>query len=447
MVKKHTVNFTEGSVNGKLFRFALPFYGSMLLQLLFNAADLMVVGRYASHEALAAVGATSSLVHLLINLLMGMSVGTSVVAAQYFGAKDFTRLNQTTHTSMTAGVIAGVLISVVGYFAPRTFLEMMGTPPDVLEYAVVYMRILFLGMPFLQIFNVGSAVLRAVGDTKRPMYILLIAGLFNLLMNMFFVIRCHMDVDGVAYATVLSRILSALMICVALGRTGEGLTLRLRELRVNFRILGRILYIGIPAGIRGSCFSFSNVLIVTSINSFGSFCVAGCSADIALEGMVCAWSGSISNATIAFVGQNFGAKKIDRIKKCVAGALAMGVLGMMILGWSGYAFGRQLISLFNSNPEVIAWGLQRMRIVFLTYFIFNIQDVFGGVLSGMGHSVLNTAIMILGICGFRILWIFFALPHNNTLGFLMLSYPLSWVVTDVMLGVYLLCVLKKCKFN
>ncbi|MCQ2396907.1 MAG: polysaccharide biosynthesis C-terminal domain-containing protein, partial [Lentisphaeria bacterium] len=311
--------------------------------------------------------------------------------------------------------------------------------------AIVYMRILFLGMPFLQIFNIGSAVLRAVGDTKRPMYILLIAGLFNLLMNMFFVIRCNMDVDGVAYATVLSRILSAIMVCVVLSRTGEGVTLSFRELCMDFRILGRILYIGVPAGIRGSCFSFSNVIIMTSINSFGSYCVAGCAADIALEGMVCTWSGSVSTATISFVGQNYGAKKYDRIRKCIAGALTMGILGMMILGFGGYAFGESLIGLFNNDQTVIDWGMQRMRIVFLTYFIFNIQDVFGGVLSGMGRSVLNTIIRSMGSCGFRSLWVFDALPHDNTLQFLMLSYPLSWVVTNIMLGVYLFCVLKKYK--
>lgn len=418
-----------GPLLGKILLFSVPLMLSGILQLLFNAADIVVVGQFAGNEALAAVGSTGSLNNLIVNVFMGLSIGTSIMVARYYGAQDWKSIREIVHTSMLVSFICGVALIFIGIFLAAPLLELMGTPPECLDQAVLYMRIIFIGMPAQMVYNFGAAILRAVGDTRRPLLFLLAAGIVNVLLNLFFVIVFHMDTAGVALATIISQSISAVLVVLCLMRSHTPYRLRFRRLRVRKAQLLQIIRVGLPAGIQGAVFSVSNVLIQSSINSFGSLAVGGNTAASNIEGFVYTSMNSLYQASLSFTSQNVGAGKLQRVVpillRCLGVVLTVGV------GLSGLAllFNHQLLGIYSSDQEVIRYGLGRLEVVCATYFLCGMMDVVCGSVRGLGSSVVPTIVSLTGACGLRILWIYTIFAENRTLFFLYLSYPITWVIT------------------
>ena len=419
----------NGPLLGKILLFSVPLMLSGILQLLFNAADIVVVGQFAGNEALAAVGSTGSLNNLIVNVFMGLSIGTSIMVARYYGAQDWKSIREIVHTSMLVSFICGVALIFIGIFLAAPLLELMGTPPECLDQAVLYMRIIFIGMPSQMVYNFGAAILRAVGDTRRPLLFLLAAGIVNVLLNLFFVIVFHMDTAGVALATIISQSISAVLVVLCLMRSHAPYRLRFRRLRVRKAQLLQIIRVGLPAGIQGAVFSVSNVLIQSSINSFGSLAVGGNTAASNIEGFVYTSMNSLYQASLSFTSQNVGAGKLQRVVpillRCLGVVLTVGV------GLSGLAllFNHQLLGIYSSDQEVIRYGLGRLEVVCATYFLCGMMDVVCGSVRGLGSSVVPTIVSLTGACGLRILWIYTIFAENRTLFFLYLSYPITWVIT------------------
>lgn len=436
--RSYEMNMCEGPLLPKILSFTFPLIASGVLQLMFNAADMIVAGRYAGPIALAAVGATSSLINLLINVFMGLSVGANVLVAHYYGAKREKDLSDTIHTSITLSLICGIILLFIGLILSEPLLRLMGTPEDVLPHSVDYMRIYFLGMPVMLLYNFGSAILRAVGDTKRPLYYLTFAGVINVLFNLFFVIKLSMGVKGVAYATVISQTISAFLIIRCLIKNTGMCNLSLRKLCIKWDKTKRIMRVGLPAGFQGAVFSISNVLIQSSVNSFGSIAVAGNTAASNLEGFVYNSMNAFSQTAISFSGQNMGAHKIDRVKRtavlCQICVFATG----LILGMAGFIFGGSLLSIYTTEQTVIEFGLKRMSIIFTTYFLCGMMDSMVGSLRGMGYSIMPMIVSLLGACVFRIIWIFTIFRANPTPQILYVSYPISWGLTFT---IHLICFL------
>ncbi len=427
--KKYEIDMCEGPLLGKILLFALPLMLSGVLQLLFNAADVIVVGRFTGHEALAAVGSTGALINLLINIFIGLSVGTNVLAANYYGARKERQVSETVHTSVLTSLISGCILIVIGLFLAKPLLTLMGTPADVLDQAALYMRIYFLGMPVIMLYNFGSAILRAIGDTRRPLYFLLLAGIINVCLNLLFVIRFGMGVAGVALATVISQAVSAGLIVHALTASEGCFRLDLRKLHIYPARLKQMIRIGLPAGMQGAIFSISNVLIQSSINSFGSVAMAGSTAASNIEGFVYTAMNSLHQTSLSFTSQNYGAGKIGRINRILLLCLASVSVVGIVLGNGAYLFGRQLLSIYSSDPQVISYGLIRLAYVCAPYFTCGAMDVFVGSLRGMGYSVMPMLVSLTGACAFRVLWIFTVFRWSHTLETLFISYVISWVLT------------------
>ncbi len=429
MRRSFEIDMCNGPLLGKILLFSVPLMLSGILQLLFNAADIVVVGRFAGNEALAAVGSTGSLNNLIVNVFMGLSIGTSIMVARYYGAQDWKSIREIVHTSMLVSFICGVALIFIGIFLAAPLLELMGTPPECLDQAVLYMRIIFIGMPAQMVYNFGAAILRAVGDTRRPLLFLLAAGIVNVLLNLFFVIVFHMDTAGVALATIISQSISAVLVVLCLMRSHTPYRLRFRRLRVRKAQLLQIIRVGLPAGIQGAVFSVSNVLIQSSINSFGSLAVGGNTAASNIEGFVYTSMNSLYQASLSFTSQNVGAGKLQRVVpillRCLGVVLTVGV------GLSGLAllFNHQLLGIYSSDQEVIRYGLGRLEVVCATYFLCGMMDVVCGSVRGLGSSVVPTIVSLTGACGLRILWIYTIFADNRTLFFLYLSYPITWVIT------------------
>lgn len=438
--KRYEMDMTTGALLPKVLVFSGPLILSGILQLLYNAADIIVVGRFASEQALAAVGSTGSLINLLVNVFMGLSVGASVVIARAYGAGDLPMVRQGVHTAITVAGVSGLVVGVMGVVLARPLLEMMNNPPDVIDLSTLYVRIYFCGMPFNMLYNFGAAILRAQGDTRRPLYYLMISGLVNVLLNLLLVIGFKLSVMGVAVATVVSQIISSCLVLVCLIRSDGPTHLDVRSLRIRWNILKDILRVGLPAGLQGSLFSVSNVLIQSSINSFGSIAVAGNSAAANLEGFVYTAMNSLHQADLTFASQNYGAKAYGRVRRtmwvCLGTVLTIG-LGM---GMLFYALGTPLLSLYNDNPEVIRYGLLRMGIILPTYFLCGMMDVMVGQLRGIGYSIMPMIVSLTGACLLRIVWIMtiFAVPAYHTLRVLYISYPVSWLAT---FAIHMLCYL------
>lgn len=431
MNKKYEIDMCSGSVFGKMLLFALPLMCSSILQLLFNAADIVVVGRFAGDNALAAVGSNTALINLLTNLFVGLSVGSNVLTAQYYGAKKDSDLKETVHTSMLLSICSGVLLTVVGLVGARGLLELMQAPPEVLELAALYLRIYFLGMTSMMVYNFGSAILRAVGDTKRPLYYLLAAGIVNVVLNLFFVIACHMGVAGVGAATVISQTISALLVVRCLVREQGGIHLELKELAISKDKLGKIMQIGLPAGFQGTVFSLSNVVIQSAVNSFGNIAVAGNSAAANIEGFVYMAMNAFHQATISFTSQNFGARQYRRIYKILfAGELCVVITGLL-LGNLAVFFGNALLGIYSPSAEVIAAGMVRMKFICTVYALCGIMDVLVGALRGIGYSIIPMIVSLIGACGLRLLWIatVFQIPEYHSLSTVYISYPITWTIT------------------
>ena len=442
---RYEMNMAEGALLPKVLMFSLPLIASGILQLLFNAADMMVVGSFAyqnQKEALAAIGSTGSLINLMVNVFMGLSVGGSVCVARAYGANDSQQVHRGVHTSITLALISGVLVAFFGFIFCRPLLSMMGNPE--LDLATTYMRIYFLGMPFNMLYNFGAAILRAVGDTRRPLIYLLIAGVVNVILNFVMVSVFRMDVAGVAIATVASQIVSAVLVLTCLIRTDSSIHLDLKSLRIYKQQLLRILNVGLPAGLQGSLFSISNVLIQSSVNSFGTIAVAGNSIGGNLEGFVYTSMNAVHQASLTFASQNLGAGEIRRVRKSVWVCIATVAVIGLVMGNLFYLFGRPLLALYNNDPTpdpetmmtVIDYGMKRLAYMLPLYCLCGLMDVVVGSLRGIGYSIMPMIVSLTGACLFRVVWILTVFAANRSLDVLYLSYPLSWALT---FGVHLLC--------
>jgi len=431
--KKYEIDMTRGAILPKLLQFALPLMLSSMLQLLFNAADVVVVGRFAGDNALAAVGSNSALVNLLVNLFVGLSVGASILASRYYGAGEKEALRQTVHTAMMTGLLGGILLAVIGFLSAETLLTWMQSPEEVRRLAAIYLRIYFLGMPANLLYNYGAALLRAVGDTRRPLYYLTFAGIVNVTLNLFFVIVCEWSVAGVAIATVISQCLSAFLVLRCMIRDTGSMHLELRQLRIYSARLKQILLVGVPAGINGILFSLSNVVIQSYINSFGETVVAGNAAAMNVECFAFVASNAISQATIAFISQNYGAGRYDRLNPVVVRALACGVFAGGGMGILIAAAGPYLLRIFSDSSIVISIGAERMQIICGLYFLCSFMDVLVGAIRGLGYSVMPTLVSLVGICGLRVAWtaVLFRLPIVLTVEMIYWSYPATWIVTII----------------
>lgn len=438
MANRYEIDMCNGPLFGKIIMYTLPLIAAGILQLLFNTADMVVVGRYAGSNALGAVGATSALINLLINVFMGLSVGANVAIAHYYGAGRFDELSRSLHAAISLSLICGFILLVMGQILSAPLLRLMGTPEDILPLSVSYMQIYFVGMPVMLLYNFGAAILRATGDTRRPLYYLTIAGVINIVLNLIFVIRFDMGVRGVAWATIISQAVSAALIVRCLIKNEGPCKLDLKKLNLDSNEVIRIAKVGLPAGFQGAIFSISNVLIQSSVNSFGAIAVAGNTATCNLEGFIYNSMNSYHQTALSFTGQNMGAKKIKRVWKTLAICLLCVSATGLGMGFGAFALGRQLLGIYSKEEAVIAFGLRRMAIIFPTYFLCGVMDVAVGSLRGMGFSIMPMTVSLLGACGFRIIWIMTVFAANHTPEVLYISYPLSWLITFL---VHMICVL------
>ena len=442
-VSKYNIDMTHGPLFGKIVLFTLPLMATNLLQLLFNAADIVVIGRFASHEAMAAVGSTTGLNVLMLNIFFGLSVGVNVLTARYKGARRRREGSRTVHTSTAVALYGGIVMGAIGILISKPMLILMATPEEILPKATLYMWIYCSGVPFIVLYNFSSAILRAVGDTRRPLIFMVVAGIVNVLLNLFFVLVLHWDVAGVATATLISNVLSAALVLGVLTRTRDSSRLFWNRIRVHMPIFIDMLKIGLPAGIQSSFFSVSNLIVQSSINSFGSLAIAGNTAALSLESMVHVCAASFYFTTISFVGQNHGAKKYKRIVRstllCMASSFVLGIAA----AWTVWGFGEPLLKIYTAHPDVIRWGLLRMRYLLSIYFLCNIMDVICGALRGMGHSIKPTVVTLLGICVFRVGWVFWIFPLKRTMENLLISYSISWSLVILVNGAILYFVVRR----
>ena len=431
MKKSYEIDMCDGPLLSKILLFSVPLMMSGILQLLFNAADIIVVGRFAGSSALAAVGSTSSLINLLINVFVGLSVGVNVLVAKYYGGQREKDMSETVHTAVLTSLLSGLFLVILGGIAARPLLHLMGTPDDVLDQAVLYMRIYFLGMPVLMVYNFGAAILRAIGDTRRPLYFLFMAGVVNVALNLFFVIGLGMGVDGVGWATVISEHVSALLVLKSLMEAPGALKLNLKELRIHPKKLKRIVKIGLPAGMQGAIFSISNVLIQSSVNSFGSIAMAGNTASANIEGFVYTAMNAVYQTNLSFTSQNLGGRKYSRINRIMYICLAVVTVVGITLGITAVLAGDLLLGIYSSDAQVLRYGMLRLEIICGTYFLCGIMDCMVGSLRGLGYSVIPMFVSLTGACGFRVLWVFTVFAPYRSLDVLYLSYPVSWAITAI----------------
>lgn len=422
----------------KILIFSIPLMFSSVLQILFNAADIVVVGKFVGDTALAAVGSNSALINLVTNLFIGLSIGANVIVARYFGGKQDENTSIAVHTSIALGFISGIILTLIGIIGAPFFLRIMLTPEDVLPQAVLYLRILFAGITSMMLYNFGSAVLRAVGDTKRPLYFLLLAGIINVILNLFFVIVLKMSVAGVALATILSQALSCVLVLWCLTKEDSAIKLNFRKIRINKIKFIQILKIGLPAGFQGVVFALSNTVIQSSVNSFGSVVMAGSAAAQNVEGIVYFAMNSFYQASISFTSQCYGAKKFARINRVLAMSLLCVVAAGLICGHGLLFSGYRILGIFSSNSQVIVAGMNRLSVILSTYFLCGIMDVLVGALRGIGYSVLPMVVSLVGSCLLRLLWLatVFQMERFHTTTTVYLSYPISWAIT---LSVHAVC--------
>ncbi len=434
--KSYEIDMCNGSLLPKILLFSIPLMLSSILQLLFNAADMVVVGRFAGSSALAAVGANASLINLLTNLFIGFSVGVNVLVARFYGAKREQEISETVHSAIILSLVCGIGLMAFGMVVAPQILALMGTPGDVLSQAVLYIRIYFAGMPVILLYNFGSAILRAVGDTQRPLYYLFAAGVINIILNLIFVIGFQLSVAGVALATVLSQVVSAGLILRCMTKMEGGCKVEWKKLRMKKEKVLQIVRIGFPAGLQGTVFSLSNVMIQSSVNSFGSVAMAGNTAASNIEGFIYMAMNSYHQTALSFTSQNFGAGNYKRIGKVLLECLAM-VTGVgLVMGWTAYLCGNQLLGIYSSDPKVVEVGLLRLSVICTTYCLCGIMDVLVGELRGLGYAVMPMIVSLIGACGFRILWIFTVFQSHHSLLSLYISYPVSWILTG---GVHMIC--------
>ena len=441
---KYEIDMCNGSIMDKLVSFALPLMLSGILQLMFNAVDIIVVGRFSGSEALAAVGSTTALINVFTNLFIGISLGANVLAARFFAAGRKEEMSETVHTSITLALISGILMAFVGLVFSKGALELMGTPEDVIGLSTLYMRIYFMGMPFFMLYNYGAAILRAVGDTKRPLYFLIIAGVINAGLNMVLVIVFGLGVAGVGIATVFSQMVSCVLVLTCLCRTEGSYKLSFSKLSMKGYYLKQIFQVGIPAGIQSTVINFSNALLQSSVNSFGSTAMAGYTAANNILGFLYVSINSVTQACMSFTSQNFGVGKYKRMDRVLIDCMILSVGAALVLGCGAYFFGAEILQIYTEEADVIQCGVEILSITTVPYFLCGIMDLFPGALRGMGYSMVPMILSVIGTVGTRIVWIYGLFPTHRSLYFLFISYPASWIATIVMQVVCYYFVRKHC---
>ena len=429
---KYEIDMCNGTIMDKLISFSVPLMLSGILQLMFNAVDIIVVGRFAGSQSLAAVGSTTALINMFVNLFIGVSLGANVLAARFYASGKHKEMSETVHTAITFAAISGVVMALIGVLMAKPALELMGTPDDVINLSTLYMRIYFLGMPFFMLYNYGAAVLRAVGDTKRPLMFLIAAGIINACLNMVLVIVFNLGVAGVAIATIFSQFISCVLVLRCLNKTDASYQLRFSKLKIKGYYLKQIFQVGIPAGIQSTVINFSNALLQSSVNSFGSTAMAGYTAANNIFGFLYISVNSITQSCMSFTSQNYGVRKTKRMDKILIDCIILSFVFSFTLGCGAYFFGNELLRLYTSDPKVIQCGIEILAYTTVPYFCCGLMDLFPGALRGMGHSTVPMILSIVGTVGLRIVWIFLLFPHNRSLDFLFISYPASWIITFIM---------------
>ena len=441
---KYEIDMCNGTIMDKLISFSLPLMLSSILQLMFNAVDIIVVGRFSSSQALAAVGATTALINIFTNLFIGISLGANVLAARYFAAGRDKEMSESVHTAITLALISGVIMAFVGVAMSRTALELMATPGDVINLSAVYMRIYFMGMPFFMLYNYGAAILRAVGDTKRPLVFLIAAGLTNVVLDLLLVIVIPLGVAGVAIGTVASQMISSILVLRCLYKSEGSYQLRFSKLKIRWVYLKRIFQVGIPAGIQSTVINFSNALLQSSVNSFGSTAMAGYTAANNILGFLYAAVNAVTQACMSFTSQNYSVGKQKRMDRVLLDCMLLSAGVSAVIGVGAYVFGSRILRIYNTEPEVIQCGLEILSITTVPYFLCGIMDLIPGALRGMGHSAVPMVLSVIGTVGTRIVWIYGFFPQHRSLHFLFISYPGSWIITIAMQAVCFWFVRKKC---
>lgn len=427
--EKKSMDMLSGSLWNKILMFALPLAASSMLQQLFNSADIAVVGQFAGSRALAAVGSNGPIINLLVNIFVGLSVGANVVISRFIGQGREKQVKEGVHTAICTAIVSGIFLLVLGVLVTKPMLVLMSAPDDIIDLAALYLKIYFLGMPFIMIYNFGSAILRSRGDTKRPFICLVLSGIVNVLLNLFFVIVCKLSVAGVGIATLVSNIISASLILYFLAHEQGMLKLNLKKLRINTKILKEIAKIGIPAGVQGMVFSLSNICIQSAVNSLGSDVVAGCAAAVNLECFVYFLINAFSQANVTFISQNYGARNEKRCTRTMVLCLGMGLLSAALMSGLFILFGRTLLHIYTNEPAVIDIAYSRLRFVVTFQIINAVIDIASGSMRGLGYSAVPALISVAGVCGLRLVWVYTVFAERHDFITLMAAYPVSWIVT------------------
>lgn len=440
---KYEIDMCSGPIMPKLISFSIPLMLSGILQLMFNAVDIIIVGKFSGSLALAAVGSTTALINVFTNLFIGISLGANVLSARFYASGRNKEMSETVHTSIALALVSGILMALVGLGFSRSALEIMGTPADVIDQSALYMRIYFMGMPFFMLYNYGAAILRSVGDTKRPLLFLIISGIVNAVLNMILVICFHLDVEGVAIATVVAQMISCVLVLRCLYRSEGSYQLRFSRLTLKWVYLKQIFQVGIPAGLQSTVINFSNALLQSSVNSFGSVAMAGYTAANNIFGFLYAAANSVTHACMSFTSQNYGIGKLERMDKVLINCMILTVGISLTLGCGAYFFGPELLKIYTDEPEVIRCGMEILSFTTVPYFFCGIMDLFPGALRGMGHSAVPMILSVIGTVGMRVIWIFMVFPAHRSLEVLFISYPASWIATILLQVACFLIVRKK----
>ena len=444
---KYEIDMCNGTIMDKLISFSFPLMLTSILQLMFNAVDIIVVGRFSGSQSLAAVGSTTTLINIFTNLFIGISLGANVLAARYYAAGRDKEMSEAVHTAVFLALISGLIMAVVGVGASRFALTLMGTPDDVIDLSVLYMRIYFMGMPFFMLYNYGAAILRAVGDTKRPLFYLIAAGLANVVLDLLLVIVIPLNVAGVAVGTVASQMVSCILVLRCLYRTEGSYQLRFSRLTIKSEHLKMIFQVGVPAGIQSTVINFSNALLQSSVNSFGSTAMAGYTAANNIIGFLYSAVNAVTQACMSFTSQNYSVGKPKRMDRVLVNCIILTVSVSAAMGIGAYAFGGQLLKIYTSEADVIRCGLEVLSITTVPYFLCGIMDLFPGAMRGMGHSGVPMILSVIGTVGTRIVWVYLLFPHHRSLYFLFISYPASWILTIIMQAVCFYFVRKQCRME
>lgn len=435
MNNSRSIDMVKGPLIKNVFLFSLPLMATNLLQMMFNAADTIVVGKFSGQVALAAVGATGSLIYLLVSLFNGLSIGANVVIAKAIGSNDQTKITKSVNSSVMLALLSGIVLTLVGVFGSKYFLIWMGTPSSIIDQSTLYMQVYFMGSLFMVMYNFGAAILRSQGDTKRPLIFLTISGVINVILNLIFVIVFHWSVFGVSLATVISQGIACILVLYILVHDEDETHLELKHLSMDDETAKEILRIGIPAGIQGMAFAISNVVVQSSINSFdSSTIIAGNSAAVNIENFVYIGMGAFSSAAITFTSQNIGAKNLGQVKKIMGLTMLLDIISAILVAGVINLFASFFLSLYTNDPSVIQAGTVRLFWVTLFLFLNGILDIFANSMRGMGHSGIPTLLMLVGVCGFRLVWLWTVFPQYRSLPIIYLCFPLSWIITAIFEG-------------